>query len=199
MNALLLLLAASVVPPPHTAASESTVVIIAPIPHYEPQLRLTAPLLAPAEQRPRAVQLSDGYYTRLKIHRYTSFAMVPVFVAQYSIGRRLYNQTGENESLQGPHSLMAGALYSMFAVNSVTGAWNLWETRAQREGRTRRVLHSAMMLAAGAGFIATSMLAPDDDETAVDSGRRRAHRTVAIASMSTALVGNIMMLIWNKR
>jgi hypothetical protein len=168
------------------------------LPRHEPVLRLGASLPPLIQQRPKAVELSEGYYTRLKIHRYTSYAMVPLFVAQYAIGRRLYNQTGENESLRGLHGVAAGGLYGLFAVNTVTGTWNLWEGRAQREGRTRRYVHSALMLAAGAGFVATSMLAPDDDEGAANTGRRRTHRTVAIASMSTALVGNLMMLIWNK-
>ena len=52
------------------------------------------------------------------------------------------------------------------------------------------------MVAAGAGFVVTSMLAPDDEEGSANTGRRNTHRTVAIASMSTALIGNLMMLIW---
>ncbi len=157
---------------------------------------------SPSPQRPKAVELSNGYYTRAAIHRYASYATVPLFVTEYAIGRSLYNRTTESESLRGWHTATATGIYALFAVNTVTGVWNLWEGRAVKQGRARRYVHSALMLASGAGFVATAILAPDDDEGgggAVDSGRRRTHRTVAIASMSTALVGDLIMLIWNDK
>ncbi|HTI06612.1 MAG TPA: hypothetical protein VL549_15015 [Gemmatimonadales bacterium] len=188
------LVVASAVLPQQIAFSDS-IPLVAP-----PVLRLSTRPAPFTPQRPKAVELSDAYYIRLKIHRYTSYAIVPLYVAQYAIGRRLYNQTTENESLKSLHGIAAGGIYGLYAVNTVTGAWNLWDTRAQREGRTRRYVHSALMVAAGAGFVATSMLAPDDEDgiAGVNSSRRRAHRTVAIASFSTALAGHLMMLIWNK-
>lgn len=163
-------------------------------PHYEPVLHLATPVSI--QQRPKAVELSDGYYTRLKIHKYTSYAMVPLFVAQYAVGRKLYNDTSENESLRGLHSTLAAGIYVGFGINTVTGAWNLWETRAQPEGRTRRYVHSILMTAAAAGFVATSAMAPDDDEGGGNSSDASAHRNMAIASMSTAVVGGLLMVFW---
>ena len=201
MHVLLWLMATSAVLPQQMALSDSFPLGPRPLQlpafhRFDPVLRLSTRLPFLLQQRPKAVELSEGYYTRLKIHRYTSYAMLPLFVGQYAVGRRLYNQTGQNESVRGLHGVLSAGIYGVFAVNTVTGAWNLWEIRAQREGRTRRYVHSALMVAAGAGFVVTSMLAPDDEEGAANTGRRSTHRTVAIASMSTALIGNLMMLIW---
>ncbi len=201
MQSLVWLMAASgMLAPP--APPESVAVIAARGPVLPAVFAPYRPAFAPAPppQRPKAVELSDGYYTRVAIHRYAGYATLPLFVTEYAIGRSLYNRTTESESLRGWHTATATGIYALFAVNTVTGVWNLWEGRSVKQGRTRRYVHSALMLASGAGFVATAMLAPDDDEGgAVNTGRRRTHRTVAIASMSTALLGDLMMLIWNDK
>lgn len=205
MSALLLAIVAAALPQQQLSFSDSSLLPSgsAPalsFPHYEPVLRLNNGfhLATPSsiQQRPKAVELSDGYYTRLKIHKYTSYAMVPLFIAQYAVGRKLYNDTGENESLRALHSTLAAGIYVGFGINTVTGAWNLWETRAQPEGRTRRYVHAILMTAAAAGFVATSAMAPDDDEGGGSSSGASAHRNMAIASMSTAVVGGLMMVFW---
>lgn len=205
MQPLVWLIAASGVLPAAPMAPESIPVVTLRGPVmpavFEPYRPMFSATFSPAPpQRPKAVEFSQGYYTRLTIHRYASYATLPLFVTEYAIGRSLYNRTTESESLRGWHTATAGGIYALFAVNTVTGAWNLWEGRAVKQGRARRYVHSALMFAAGAGFVATAMLAPDDNEGgAVDAGRRRTHRTVAMVSMSTALVGDLMMLIWNHK
>lgn len=205
MSALVWVIAVSAVLPQQLPFSDSS--LLPPPPafrpalsftSYQPVLRLSSrlPEAVTTPQRPKAVELSDAYYTRLKIHKYTSYAMVPLFIAQYAVGRKLYNQTGENESLRGLHSTLAAGIYVGFGINTVTGAWNLWDTRAQPEGRTRRYVHSILMTAAAAGFVATSAMAPDDDEGGGDAGGASAHRNMAIASMSTAVVGGLLMVFW---
>jgi hypothetical protein len=157
-------------------------------------------------QRPKAVEFSNGYYTRLTIHRYASYATIPVFVAEYVLGTALYNQTAPpdtapvSQSLRTWHGLVADGLGVLFAVNTVTGAWNLWEGRAASDGRTRRYVHTVLMLAADAGFVATAALTPGrrDLQGLGDPNRRSLHRTVAVASISTALVGSLLMWVWNK-
>lgn len=206
MYSLICLIAASAVLPPQLETRDSLPwpaargpVLPAAFASFHPTL-VAGERTPPPSQRPKAVEFSNGYYTRVTIHRYASYAMVPLFVTEYAIGRSLYNRTTESESLRGWHSVTAAGIYGLFAVNTVTGVWNLWEGRAVKEGRTRRYVHSALMLASGAGFVATAMLAPDDDAVGPGtSGRRATHRTVAIASMSTALVGDLMMLIWNDK
>jgi hypothetical protein len=214
MQSLAWLIAASgmLSPPPDTADSMARLpsrglgpTRPAAIAFYEPTLRLgdDGPL---SPQRPKAVEFSQAYYTRLAIHRYASYAMIPLFVTEYAIGRSLYNHPDtlrEGGALRTWHGLTAGGIYVLYGVNTLTGAWNLWEGRAVKEGRTRRTIHSALMFISGAGFVATAMLAPDDDfgeggTLDRSSSRRATHRTVAMVSMSTALVGDLMMLIGNK-
>lgn len=160
----------------------------------------------PFTQRPKAIEFSNGYYTRLTIHRDASYATIPVFVAEYVLGTALYNQTAPpdtapvSQSLRTWHGLVADGLGVLFAVNTVTGAWNLWEGRAASDGRTRRYVHAVLMFAADAGFVATATLAPGrrDLQGLGDPNRRSLHRAVAVASISTALVGSLLMWVWNK-
>jgi hypothetical protein len=153
------------------------------------------------ERRPRAVEYSKFYAVRLAIHRYASYATVPLFIAEYALGRSLYNTAPDrvSSSVRSAHGAVAVGIAALFGVNTVTGGWNLWDARKNPAGRTRRTVHAALMLISDAGFVATGALAPSRrDELAgtIDPNRRSLHRTVAIASMSTALAGYLMMLIW---
>lgn len=147
-------------------------------------------------RRPRAVEYSNFYTVRLTIHRYASYATLPLFVAEYALGRSLYNRPPDStsSSLRSAHGVVAIGIAGLFGLNTVTGGWNLWDARKDPAGRTRRYVHSALMLVSDAGFVATGALAPSHDT--LDPNRRSLHRTVAIASMSTALAGYLMMLIW---
>ncbi len=146
--------------------------------------------------RPRAVTYSDAYLVRRKIHMYASFATVPLFVAQTIVGQQLYNGNG-SESLRGTHSGLATGIAVLFAANTVTGVWNLWEARKDPNGRTKRLVHGILMLCADAGFVATGALAPGEEEgPGIPSGNGRStHRTVAFISMGIATVGYLYMLI----
>lgn len=150
-----------------------------------------------ATRRPRAVEVSDGYARRLRIHRYASYTMIPLFAVQSVAGNQLY-QSGSSEPRWAKtlHGVGAGGLGALFAVNTVTGVWNLWESRATTEGRTARLLHAGLMLAADAGFTYAGVkLGPD----ATRSGAKRVqHRRVATVSMATALAGYATMLIANR-
>ncbi len=155
-------------------------------------------------RRPQAVEYGSGYDIRLKIHKYASIATIPLFVAQTWLGQSLYNNPGQSESKRGAHGAVAASIGVLFGVNSVTGVWNLVEGRKNPAGRTRRTVHGILMLAAGAGFVATGLLAPDEEggeeggaATHIhDSGRRSTHRAVALSSMGVALAGYLMMLVW---
>lgn len=146
--------------------------------------------------RPRAVEVSDAYATRLRIHHYASYAMVPLFVVQSVAGNQLYQSGGDDPAWAlTMHRVGAGGLATLFAVNTVTGVWNLWEGRDAPQGRTLRLVHGGLMLASDAGFTyAGAKLGPE----ATRSGeKRREHRRVALVSMSTALVGYAAMLFGN--
>jgi hypothetical protein len=168
----------------------------------EPSLRASArTVLAEEEQaapapRPKAFEYSDGYYTRLKIHKYASFAMLPLFVAQYAVGQKLYNGNA-SDGTRSLHSGLAAGTAVLFGVNTVTGVWNLREGRKDPNHRTKRMVHGVLMLVADAGFVATGMLAPDNEHEGGGGGSENAstHRTVALTSMGIATVAYLMMLI----
>lgn len=153
-----------------------------------------APAQEPVSSRPRAVQLSSGYETRLKIHRIASWATVPLFATEYILGEKLYD--GDySDGVKSAHSAFAAGIAVLFGVNTVTGVWNLWEGRQKTEGRTRRWVHGLLMIGADAGFVATGMLAPGDDDEGGDGGNRSTHRTVAITSMGVAAASYVYMLL----
>jgi len=178
----------------------------APPPEPPPGLTSARMALAPADtgqRRPRAIEYSNSYAVRLTIHRYASYATLPLFIAEYALGRSLYNTAPDSvsSSVRSAHGAVAVGIAALFGVNTVTGGWNLWDARKDPAGRTRRYVHAALMLVSDAGFVATGALAPSrraELAGTIDPNRRRLHRTVAIASMSTALAGYVMMLIWKK-
>jgi|SRR6476661_1258030 len=148
-------------------------------------------------RRPRAVEVSDAYELRLRIHRYASYTMIPLFAAQAISGNQMYVSGGPDPSwAKTTHNLSAGGLAALFTVNTVTGVWNLWESRGQSEGRTAKLVHSAFMLASDAGFTYAGVkLGPDAKRSAE---RRSQHRRVAYISMGSALAGYATMLIANR-
>lgn len=156
---------------------------------------VAVPLVAADAQRARAVRHSDFYYTRLKIHRIGAILMVPLAVAQYFVGQDLYkNGNNASRTVQDLHRPLAAAIGIDFGVNTVTGVWNAiddWHS----PGRARRTVHGALMLLAGAGFVATAATAPEREGGAYEGDPAR-HRSLAISSMAVMGVSGLMMLIW---
>ncbi len=142
--------------------------------------------------RPQAFEYSDGYRTRLKIHKYASYATLPLFAAQYAVGQKLYDGNA-SDGTRSAHGALAAGTAALFAVNTVTGVWNLREGRKDPNHHNKRMVHGMLMLAADAGFVATGMLAPES-ELGESSGNRSTHRTVALTSMGVATVAYLMML-----
>lgn len=157
----------------------------------------------PPRPRPQAIEYSDAYYTRLKIHRYVSFAVYPMAVAEYFVGQKLYNNP--TDGVKSTHLVLATGLATAFGLNTITGVWNLYDSRQDPNGRARRYIHTLLMLAADAGFVATAASAPGDDgfEGGFDGftgegggGNRSTHRALAIGSMGVGVASGLMMLIW---
>ena len=161
--------------------------------HVNPALVAELTEAIAVEQRPTAFEYSDFYSTRRKIHMIASYATIPLFIGEAVAGQKLYDGNGSS-SAQSAHSAFTAGLAGLFAVNSVTGVWNLWEGRKDPNGRTRRIVHSLMMLGADAGFVATASLAPDSDDGSYE-GDRSAHRNMAITSMGIATASYIYMLV----
>jgi hypothetical protein len=181
-------------PPPDTLASAA---LLAPT---SSSVALTTPssVAAPgdAQEKQEMVEYSDGYFTRLTVHRWASYLTVPLFVGQYVTGQKLMNGEGSDRT-RGVHSLLATSIAGLFIVNTVTGGLNAIEARKDPEGKNRRTLHSALMLLADAGFVATGMLASEnenEDGRIGGTSNNNTHRNVALASMGTALVSYAIML-----
>jgi hypothetical protein len=149
----------------------------------------------PPKKRPKAVELPDEYATLLAIHKWASYSTIPLFAAQAIVGQQLFvaDQAGNRPSqgLRVEHDLLALGLGGLFAVNTVTGSLTWWETRSQPGGRTWRTIHSALMLASGAGFAYTAALGSNARHLEAD---RILHKNWAIGSASVALVSYAMML-----
>jgi hypothetical protein len=149
---------------------------------------------ADSTRRPRAAEYGDAYPTRLTLHRVGSFAMLPLFAAEYLLGDRLTDGGSAPAGWVEPtHVSVAVGLGALFASNTVTGVWNLWDSRRDPAGRARRIIHGALLLAADAGFAYTGTLG--DDATHSLDGRRR-HRAAALTSIGIGTVGTAMMWLW---
>jgi hypothetical protein len=153
-----------------------------------------ADLPATLKPRPRAFEYSDGYRTRLKIHKYASFATLPVFAAQFAVGQKLYNGNG-SDSTRSLHSTLAATTGVLFGVNTITGVWNWREGRKDPNHHKKKMLHGMLMLVADAGFVATGALAPSGRRESGETGISPAtHRGIALTSMGIATVGYAIML-----
>ena len=146
------------------------------------------------KKRRRAIQYSDAYYTRLQIHRVGSWLELPVFGAEYWLGRKLINDAPVAGWVKPTHTTVAAVLGGLFVVNTVTGVVNLYESRSSTDDRALVWTHSALMLAADAGFLVTAAVAEDAGHSI--SGQDH-HRNVALTSISIATVGTLIM--WVKR
>jgi hypothetical protein len=147
--------------------------------------------------RPRAIEYSDAYYTRLEIHHWASYAELPLFAAEWVVGQRILNQerTGfASSGLKTTHQAVALGLGALFTINTVTGGWNLWEGRKDPAGRTLRILHSVAMLGADAGFAWAGATGGGAKNTDVAANH---HRTIAISSMALATAGTAMMWLFH--
>ena len=159
--------------------------------------QLVVPTL-PDTGRRRAIEYSSRYHTSLTVHRIGSFLELPLFATEYVLGQKLITERRTTDSrrsnLRGPHAAVAAGLGVLFAVNTVTGLNNLYESRHDPASRTRRWIHSIAMLVADAGFAVTAGSAADDGGGGSNANNR--HRSLAIGSMSIAAASTVMMWLW---
>ena len=125
-------------------------------------------------------------------HRWASYTMLPLFVGNYITGDQLLKNGNQAPAWAiDAHGPLATGVATLFTVNTVTGAWNLWDARSDPSARAWRTTHAILMLVADAGFTATGLLANEAERS---DQRRRLHRTVALASIGTSLFSYAMML-----
>ena len=148
---------------------------------------------APSDQAgaappPVATEYSDAYRLRARIHKVASLATLPLFAAEGILGQSLYDDPSSGK--KDAHLAVAAGIGALFAVNTVTGVWNLVEARHDQNHRGRRLAHGLLMLASDAGFLATAAMGPEGD----DDGSRGAHRAMAFTSIGMASAGYLIML-----
>jgi hypothetical protein len=162
-------------------------------------------VVAAAEQdttrrRARAIEVSDWYNRRLVIHRVGAYAMLPVFTAQYIAGSKLFDQG--NGGAAAPswarplHKAGAKTIAGIFTVNTVTGLWNLWDSRQVEEHRWLRYSHALTMLAADASFAYTGLKLADDAKFTL--ANRRKHRQMALISIGVSTASGVLMKLKNR-
>jgi hypothetical protein len=152
----------------------------------------------PAAQtaHPVATTYSNGYEVRLKIHKYASYATLPLFATEFALGQSLYNNP-ETGTRKGIHAALGTGIVGLFGVNTVTGVWNLWESRHDENGRKLRILHSVLMLAADGGFVAATATGPNSRRPGFESDKVT-HRNIAVASIGVGTAGYLLMLFKGK-
>lgn len=151
----------------------------------------------PPRPRVQAIEVSDWYARRLTLHRRLSYAVIPVFGFQYLAGRQLWEKGDAAPAwARTGHRIGAATIAGVFTINTVTGVWNLWDSRVVEQGRALRTLHALSMLAADAGF--TWAGAKLSEEAERDPDKRRLHRTVALSSMGIAVTSGLLMKFLNQ-
>ncbi len=191
MLATALLLLAIARPPLDTPMTQATILDTSAVMRFGAAAAVDTPVV----RRRRAVQYSDQYYTRLTIHRYGSYVMLPLFAAEYALGQNLINDANPPSWVKPTHTGVALGIGALFAVNTVTGAWNLWESRDDPSNRALRITHTVLMLASDAGFAITGALTPTEhssDFNEIRSSRNR-HRNWALGSIAVSTAGTALM------
>ena len=159
-----------------------------------PVVSLTS-VVPPADTQPRrrhAIEYSDWYARRLTVHRIGSYTMLPLLGAEYVLGNQLLHGD-QGSGMKGAHLAVATGIGALFTVNTVTGAWNWWDSRSDPSGRTRRTLHTIAMLASDAGFAWTGAIGGQAKRS---NANARQHRNVALGSVGIATIGTAMMWLW---
>ncbi|MGH9422305.1 MAG: hypothetical protein ACRD3J_20170, partial [Thermoanaerobaculia bacterium] len=132
------------------------------------------------------------YAKRLEIHKVLSYTELPLFATEWYLGQKLLNGDG-TDTEKNLHQVVAGGLGVLFTANTITGVWNLYESRQDPSDRTRKYVHSALMLASDAGFAWAGAIgggAKDSRST------RNLHKNIAIGSMGLSTIGTAMMWFW---
>jgi hypothetical protein len=194
----------------HTLTLSALVLLVASTVHAQqitvpsPSADITAAAMEDADapqdppQHPVAIEYSDGYLLRGKIHKYASFAMLPLFATEVALGQSLYNNVGTTTgSKRTAHGMVGAAIGGLFAVNTVTGVMNMWESRKDPAKRGVHLIHGLLMVGADAGFFLTATTTPSHGRTglATFTADESTHRTIALTSMGIATAGYLIMLI----
>jgi hypothetical protein len=147
-------------------------------------------------RRRKTVELSEWYSRRLTVHRYVAYGTIPVFALQWAAGDQLYKKGAAAPTwAKSMHRAGATALAGMFTVNTVTGAWNWWDSRGA-PGLALRTIHALTMLGTDAAFTYTGAKLSNEAENSAD--KRRLHHQVALVSIGVTVASGVGMKILNR-
>jgi len=155
-----------------------------------------APPQTSAPDRP--FEYSDGYRTRAKIHKLSSWVMLPLFGLEAYLGQKMFNDVAEaTDGHRTLHRSVAWGIGGLFAINTVTGIPNLVEQRRDPNKSDRTLIHGVLMLVADAGFLTTALTMPNSRTAAgleIYTPKKNQHLTIAYASVSLATFSYLLML-----
>lgn len=157
---------------------------------------VAAPVQSAAPQAP--FEYSDGYRTRATIHKWSSWAMLPLFGLEAYLGQKMFNDVSEaTDGTRSLHKKVAWGIGGLFAVNTITGLPNLIEGRQDPNKSDLSLIHGVLMLVADAGFLATALTQPNSrtaDGLEIYTPKKNQHLTIAYASISVATIGYLLAL-----
>jgi hypothetical protein len=149
--------------------------------------------------RPKAIEYSEGYETRARIHKYASFATIPLLGTEAILGQSLYNDPDSHSSAKrGAHIAVGTAITGLFAVQTVTGVWNLVESWKDPHHKKLRLAHGIMMLGADVGFAAAYATGPSGRNLVTFDQNKSTHRTVVFTTIGVATASYLLMLFGDK-
>src|SRR5262249_16147931 len=88
---------------------------------------------------PAIIEYSHAYEVRANSHKYASVVSLPLFVGEAVLGQSLYSARSDRK--KSAHVVIGTAIGGLFGVNTVTGVWNLVESRKDPYNRRMRLLH----------------------------------------------------------
>jgi hypothetical protein len=142
-----------------------------------------------------ATTYSHGYEIRRDIHKYASYATLPLFATEYALGQSLYNNPENAGTKKALHGAVGTGIVGLFIANTVTGGWNMWDSRRDKNGRTLRIAHGILMVAADVGFVATAASGPNEHHGADTFNTDKVtHRNRAEISVGLGTAGYLLML-----
>lgn len=145
----------------------------------------------PAPTPPEAEDDGGEWYgRRLALHRYSAWAAVAAFPVEIYTGSRLLDDAADPDWVRDTHTATVWVLGATFTTNTVTGAWNWWDSRREPEGRRWRNAHALVMVAADAAMFATARAG----QAAARGESRGRHQTLAFTTVGLTAVGHLMML-----
>ena len=150
---------------------------------------------ARTRKRITAIEYGGFYHARLTLHRWLSFAMLPLFVGSYVTGDQVlkHSSNAPDWAIKWHRPLATGTAV-VFTANTITGLWNLWDSRKDPAGRTKRYVHSLLFIAADAGFAYSGIVLAKEAKNS--ESKRRQHRNIALISMGISITGGGMMLLF---